>query len=466
MPGSNVDFDRDLAAIRQRFALSLILLGIACAPFFAFFEWEQGNDLAMYGDAILGGVLLAALLLIVVDGRFDLAIRFCFADLLLNWSVLVPCSGPAVNELVFVWWPVFALIVYYLSPSKAEADRWFGLFVAALIVVGLLFTQSGRMADKGAFYWSALVITLFTAFVVSRWLHQTKLYQQRLDAKRAALQEQLAQQRLLMRELAQAKKLEEIGLMTGGIAHDFNNLLSIIIGHTEVLHFALDEVDDEVAESLKMISLGATRGANLARELLAFAGKARFEDGPVCLDRIVQEMTTLQRIHMPKHIEMELQIRPVPALTGDSAPFEQVILNLVRNAIDAMAERPGKLAVATDVVELSGEEIATMELYAGPGPGRYICIQVLDEGTGIREEDRQRVFDPLFTTKQNGSGLGLASLTGTIQRYHGGLRLESEYGRGTTFTLYFPVPPEGQSPEEEGDGVIGILPAALEAASS
>lgn len=438
--------------------LPIVLIGMLVAPVFAFIEWQQGDFVSMIGDALLTGVLMTALVLLLTDSGFDVAARFCIGGLLINWALLAPFGGSTVDHLLFLWWPIFPLIVFFLMPSKSESRFWFAGFIMLLIIEGFLFEYSGRMASDSLPYWSAVFITLFAGYVVSHWLDVTTLYRQHLEEGRRELQEQAELQEIMARELVQAKKLEEIGLMAGGIAHDFNNLLSIIIGHTEVLHHEVENLNDDMAESLKMISLGATRGANLARELLAFAGKAEFESGPVYLDRIAHDMTILQRSHLSRQIEVQLDIRPVPALTGDSTPFEQMVLNLVRNAIDAMEGRPGRLEVGTDLVELDGKAITNLDLFAGPGPGRYVRLWVCDEGCGIRDEERLKIFDAFFTTKKRGSGLGLASLLNHVRRYSGGLQLESEYGQGTCFTLYFPLPdveqPRQEHPVRE-DGISG-----------
>lgn len=447
MSETSTDISVDRAVIRQKFMLPLVLIGVIASPVFAFIEWHQDDIVSMVGDGLLTAILMAVLVMLLSDMNVDMACRFCVAGLLANWALVAPFGGVSVDHLLFIWWPVFPLVVFFLIPSKEESQRWFTLFMALLFLDGLYFEYSGRMADDSLPYWSALFVTLFAAYVVSRWIEMVSIYQQRMEAGSRELREQAELQEIMSRELVQAKKLEEIGLATGGIAHDFNNILSVIVGHTEVLHHELDVVDMDVAESLKMISLGATRGAHLARELLAFAGKAQFENGPIYLDHIVQDMTTLQRIHMSKRIKMELNVRPVPALKGDSTPFEQMVLNLVRNAIDAMDGRSGRVVIGTDLVELSQQEIESLDLFAGQGPGRFIRMWVQDEGCGIREGERQQVFAPFFTTKEGGSGLGLASLKNHIRRHHGGIRLESEYGVGTTFTLYFPAP-EVELPEQ------------------
>ena len=239
--------------------------------------------------------------------------------------------------------------------------------------------------------------------------------------------------------LRQAQKLESLGVLAGGIAHDFNNLLTAILGNTEV---ALDRIpnDSALRSALRRIEATTQRGADLARQLLAYAGKAHFAIQPLDLNSIILEMGELLSVSISKKVALKQDLQAgLPPVEADSAQFQQVVMNLVINASEAIGEGSGTVTIHTRSVTLSKAELST----AFPGqvldPGPYVRLEVEDDGCGMDAETIGRIFDPFFTTKFTGRGLGLSAMLGIVRGHRAGIHVNSVPEHGTTFTLLFPA---------------------------
>ncbi|GLH73676.1 hypothetical protein GETHLI_21780 [Geothrix limicola] len=239
--------------------------------------------------------------------------------------------------------------------------------------------------------------------------------------------------------LRQAQKLESLGVLAGGIAHDFNNLLTAIMGNTEV---ALDRIPDDPAlrNALQRIEATSQRGSDLARQLLAYAGKAHFSVRPLDLNAILLEMGDLLSVSISKKVRIQTDLQPdLPPVDADSAQFQQVVMNLVINASEAIGDHPGTVTLRTRGLRYERAELGA----AFPGqvlePGPYVRLEVEDDGCGMDAETIGRIFDPFFTTKFTGRGLGLSAMLGIVRGHRAGLRVESSPGKGTTFILLFPA---------------------------
>ncbi len=246
----------------------------------------------------------------------------------------------------------------------------------------------------------------------------------------------ITEHRRLEAQLVQAQKMESIGRLAGGIAHDFNNMLSVVIGfinsaREELAPDSLAHHDLEVAEN------AAWRGANLTRQLLAFARKQVVEPRVLDLNVVILDLEKMLRRLIGENIE--LVTRPAPnlgAVRADPGHIEQVIVNLAVNARDAMLDG-GQLTIETADTELD-EDYARQ--HHGVIPGRYVMLAVSDTGVGMDATVRQEIFEPFFTTKEvgRGTGLGLATCYGIIKQHGGHIWVYSELGRGTTFKIYLP----------------------------
>jgi two-component system cell cycle sensor histidine kinase/response regulator CckA len=244
-------------------------------------------------------------------------------------------------------------------------------------------------------------------------------------------------------QLRQSQKMEAVGSLAGGIAHDFNNLLTAILGYCD-LALESAEVESPVREDLLEIRRAAQRAAELTHQLLAFSRRQMLKPTVFSLNTAVQGTVKILRRLISENIALELSLGPEALLVcADPGQVEQVILNLAVNARDAMA-RGGRLVLST------GERtFTTVHNVAGSAlaPGRYATLTVVDTGTGITPEVRERLFEPFFTTKErgHGTGLGLATVYGVIQQSGGGVDVQSMPGEGSTFTVYFPLAVERET---------------------
>ena len=262
----------------------------------------------------------------------------------------------------------------------------------------------------------------------------------------------------------QSQKLEAIGQLAGGIAHDFNNLLTAILGNAALV-LESTPPDDPRYEDVREIERAAARAAELTHQLLAFSRKQVLQPRSLDLNAaLAQIMRMLTRL-VGEHIEVT--VLPQPALGRvqvDAAQLEQVIVNLVVNARDAMPDG-GRLTIETQNVRL---EAGSTSQHIGAPPGAYVLIAFTDTGVGMDPATQKRIFEPFFTTKERGkgTGLGLATVYGIVKQSGGSLSVYSEPNRGSTFKVYLPrvvepVPTNGedvrQSVSTSGTGTVLIV---------
>ena len=248
--------------------------------------------------------------------------------------------------------------------------------------------------------------------------------------------------------LRQSQKMEAVGSLAGGIAHDFNNLLTAILGYCDL---ALESIPSDMpaSDDVREIRRTSQRAAELTDQLLAFSRRQILKPSVFALNTTVVGTEKILRRLIRESIVLELSLAPdSPLVRADPAQVEQIILNLVVNARDAM-ERGGRLVLAT------GESAFTRPQTVASGtlpPGRYATLSVMDTGTGITLEVRERLFEPFFTTKErgHGTGLGLATVYGIAHQSGGGVDVQSVPGEGSTFTVYFPVALDHEAAMTEG----------------
>ncbi len=253
----------------------------------------------------------------------------------------------------------------------------------------------------------------------------------------------VAERRLVEREkqnlqaqLAQAQKMDSIGRLAGGVAHDFNNMLGVILGHTDL---ALDELDpaSPLYGSLQEIRKAAVRSGDLTRQLLAFARKQTIAPKPLDLNATVEGMLKMLRRLIGENVELAWRPCPVPAwVKMDPSQIDQILANLCVNARDAVGAK-GHVAIETGLAAFDEAHCAA---HAGFLPGRFVRLAVGDDGCGMDSQTLLRLFEPFFTTKEagKGTGLGLATVYGIVKQNNGFIDVDSQPGRGSTFTIYLP----------------------------
>jgi PAS domain S-box-containing protein len=246
----------------------------------------------------------------------------------------------------------------------------------------------------------------------------------------------VTERHMLEEQYQQAQKMEAVGRLAGGVAHDFNNLLTVILGYCELLLTDLDPDDPRHADMTEIQKAGA-RAAGLTRQLLAFSRKQIVEPTRLDLNIVMIDMRAMLGRLIREDVKVMLGLGPELApVTADRGQVEQIIMNLVVNAQDAMP-RGGTLTLETANIELD-EQYAKAHLGVKPGP--YVVLTVSDTGTGMTPQVRARLFEPFFTTKEvgKGTGLGLATVHGIVTRSGGSVNVQSEVGKGTSFKVYFP----------------------------
>jgi len=248
----------------------------------------------------------------------------------------------------------------------------------------------------------------------------------------------------LEHQLLHAQKLESLGVLAGGIAHDFNNILAIIVGHC-----SLAQMDGpNAAQHFPEIEKAAERAAGLCRQMLAYAGKEKSVQKEVNVGEQIREMaamlsaTTSKNVTLRQHLAADL-----PPIMADPSQIRQVLMNLFINASEAIGQAQGEVNVTLAKRSLGAGEQVKDHLGNAIPSGSYLCLEVADNGCGMDEEVRRRVFEPFYTTKFTGRGLGMSAVLGIITAHRGGLQFFSEPGKGTTFRIYLPI--------GAGDGAAG-----------
>ncbi len=256
----------------------------------------------------------------------------------------------------------------------------------------------------------------------------------------------ITDQRRLESQLRQSQKMEAIGQLAAGVAHDFNNLLTIIIGHASI-QLAKANVDQEVAKSLEQVRLAGERASGLTRQLLAFSRKQVLKRAPVSLGSTVRNMQKMLARLVGETVAFESAcVENLPCVLADESNLEQVLLNLVVNARDAMPQG-GLVRVTVDKVDLFD---AAVRRHADAREGRYIVLSVEDNGSGMSPETQRHLFEPFFTTKPvgKGTGLGLSTVYGIVKQHDGWIEVQSELAVGTTFRVFLPATDERPKPKE------------------
>lgn len=241
-------------------------------------------------------------------------------------------------------------------------------------------------------------------------------------------------------QFRQVQKLESIGRLAGGVAHDLNNMLSPVLGYSEML-LEDNHGDDHQAKALKEIRNASTRARDLVQQLLAFSRKQVLEFTPVDLNFLLKEFESLLRRTIRENISIYMDLaRPLPLIKAEAGQLEQVVMNLVINAQDAMGEG-GELIIETGLAELDERYAAR---HKGVSPGEYVMLTVADTGCGMDEQTLENIFEPFYTTKElgRGTGLGLSTVYGIVKQHGGNIWAYSEPGMGSTFKVYLPVSEE------------------------
>jgi signal transduction histidine kinase/GAF domain-containing protein/CheY-like chemotaxis protein len=248
----------------------------------------------------------------------------------------------------------------------------------------------------------------------------------------------VTERRKIEERLRERARLESVGLLAGGVAHDFNNLLTGIIGNSSL---ALDSMDgcDPARPMLEAVVSASERAAALTRQMLAYSGQGRFVITRIDLSQVVRELANLLRASVDRSIDLRLELgSKLPLLEADSVQIQQLVMDLLINAAEAMHSRSGEIVIRTSLCHLNESHVASQNPVFEISPGDYVCLEVADQGIGMDEPTMARIFDPFYSTKFTGRGLGLSAALGIVRGHKGSLTVESEPGQGTTFRIYLP----------------------------
>jgi PAS domain S-box-containing protein len=273
-----------------------------------------------------------------------------------------------------------------------------------------------------------------------------------------AMVEDITEIRRSQEESLLRQKLESLGTLAGGIAHDFNNLLGAVHAQADLASVELD-AGLSCREELSAIRNVAVRGSEIVRQLMIYAGAENAVVELLDLSKVVNEILSLLRVSVTKHAVIEANLdQDLPAIRANAAQLQQIVLNLITNASDAIGDRDGVIRVVTKRGALTGEPAASLSKKLADGD--YVRLEVSDTGRGMSVQTQAKVFDPFFTTKSAGRGLGLAVVDGIVRSLGGAIHFTSELDKGTTFQILLPCAEATAARSGPGISAVGALAAA------
>jgi PAS domain S-box-containing protein len=309
-----------------------------------------------------------------------------------------------------------------LERAMARDERWEEIAEGAVDAV-----EFRLRAASGEWRWFRSLNTPFRRDAVGRIVQILGVSEDVTDRKRAD------------EALRRSEKLTSLAVLAGGLAHDFGNLLTPVLGRAELLLSRLEE-DSPLRAHVTAIRTSAELAADLVEQLRIFSGQRPAETRAVDLNRIVAEVVEVLRPVTPRGVAVHFNLDPrLPWVSGDPSQLRQVVLNLLTNAFEATGERGGRVDVRTRPSQLEAPDLADLDLAEGVAPGPAIVLEVEDEGCGMDAATRARLWEPFFTTKPRGRGLGLPSVLGILRRHGAGLEVDSRPGRGTRFAVFLPL---------------------------
>ncbi|MCK5115866.1 MAG: PAS domain S-box protein [Candidatus Aegiribacteria sp.] len=243
----------------------------------------------------------------------------------------------------------------------------------------------------------------------------------------------------LERQIQHAQKLESLGVLAGGIAHDFNNILMAILGNADLALQDLSTANPAYA-NVKEIEIASLRAADLARQMLAYSGKGKFLIEKISLNEAVEEMTHMLEVSISKKAVIKYHYSDnLPLIDADATQIRQIIMNLVLNASDAIERTSGVISITTGAMDCDNAYLTSAYIDESLPEGQYVYVEVTDTGSGMDSETMEKLFDPFYTTKFTGRGLGLSAVLGIIRGHSGAIRVYSELGKGSSIKVLFPA---------------------------
>jgi len=254
-----------------------------------------------------------------------------------------------------------------------------------------------------------------------------------------AIQQDVTERNRIQKQDEHAQRLESLGILAGGIAHDFNNLLTAIMGNASLAKNNLENTES-CRDKLDNILNASDSAANLCKQMLAYSGKGHFVVHPLNLSEVIRKILQLLETSVSKKAKLMPDLQDdLPLIEADEGQMQQVIMNLVINAAEAIDESSGEINITTETVYVTKKKLLSLLNGDAIDVGDYVVIHVRDNGCGMDANTQAKVFDPFFTTKFTGRGLGMSAILGIVRGHHGALQMQSVVGQGTQFSIYFPI---------------------------
>ena len=445
---------------RTRIAAQLhyiLLIGVPIASFFAIEDGELLRGQPTSGDIIPGIVALVLCLqyILLRSG----AVRWVSGAMITAaFAAIVTTSAlnGGVRDVSLLVMPLLLMLTSIFLGWKATVVLaiCISLWAATLISIewsGMAFPQS-TVAEQSYLTITLVVVWLTTVLLrltvrqimdnaaqVHAQAHDLQRQNDALEQTQAELAQEMAERAKAEAALHQTQKLESIGLLAGGVAHDFNNLLTGIMAQTSLALTKLNDDHPACANIVKALK-SSERAEDLTRQLLAYAGKTSFQIEPIDLNRLITENVSLLETAIRARAKLNLNLQNgIPTIETDRGQMQQILFNLVFNASDAIEHDAGQITVSTHYHWLNSQSDATTFIGDQPSPGSYVCLTVSDNGTGIAADTLTKIFDPFFSTKEDGHGLGLSAVYGVVSTLDGGVQVESSVGKGSRFAVFLPA---------------------------
>ena len=241
-------------------------------------------------------------------------------------------------------------------------------------------------------------------------------------------------------KLRQTQKLESLGVLAGGIAHDFNNLLQAVMGNTEMILMDLPADATEARESTREVLHAGQRAADLCSQMLAYSGRGNFVMKVVNLQSLVEDMLKMLHVSISKKARLHMDFaEDLPPIKADPTQIHQVVMNLITNASEALGDEVGDIRITASHAHLERIDLAGILYAEDMWPGTFVILEVRDSGSGMDEATMERLFEPFFSTKFAGRGLGMSAVQGIIRSHHGAIKVQSSPDQGSTFTVFLPA---------------------------
>ncbi|MFC1508486.1 PAS domain S-box protein [Candidatus Omnitrophota bacterium] len=241
-------------------------------------------------------------------------------------------------------------------------------------------------------------------------------------------------------QIQHAQKLESLGVLAGGIAHDFNNLLVVILGNAELALMGMTP-ESPTRKSLEEIKNASVRASELTKQMLAYSGKGKFVVETIDINRLIDEMGHMLDVSISKKAVLKYTFdNNLPAISADATQIRQIVMNLIVNASEAIGDKSGIITINTGLIDTKRDYLSELMTKEELPEGYYVFIEVSDTGCGMDDEAKEKLFDPFYTTKFTGRGLGLSAVHGIVRGHHGAIKVYSESGKGSTFKVFLPCP--------------------------